>query len=181
LDAELVGGINKYEKNMRKLLLVLMGFVFCGMAYSQDLKKFNLYKPEENAEKLIDEAVEKAKDEKKHVFIQVGGNWCIWCARFNDFVTKDKAIDSLINKNYVVYHLNWSKENKNASLLKKYKFPQRFGYPVFLVLNGKGDLIHTQSSWYLESGKSYDKEKVVAFFNDWTPKALDPSQYKEEK
>jgi hypothetical protein len=112
--------------------------------------------------------------------IQIGGNWCIWCARFNDFVTNDKSLDSLLKSNYVVYHLNYSKENKNADLLKKYEFPQRFGYPVFLVLNEKGDLIHTQSSWFLEAGKSYDKEKVTAFFSDWSRKALDPAQYKEQ-
>jgi hypothetical protein len=64
--------------------------------------------------------------------------------------------------------------------MKKYRYPQRFGFPVFLILNNEGDLIHTQSSWYLESGKGYDKEKVTAFLNDWSAKALDPSQYKEK-
>lgn len=166
---------------MQRITFLIASILITAVSYSQDMTKFRLYKPEEDAEKAIEKAVDKAKDEKKHVFIQIGGNWCIWCARFNDFVTTDKSIDSLINDNYIVYHLNYSKENKNQELLKRYKFPQRFGYPVFLVLNGKGELLHTQSSWYLESGKSYDKEKVVAFFNDWSPKALDPAQYKEEK
>ncbi len=166
---------------MKRFSFFLIFSLITVMCFSQDLTKFKLYKPEENAEKAIERAVEKAKDENKHVFIQIGGNWCIWCARFNDFVTSDKSIDSLINDNYIVYHLNYSKENTNTELLKRYKFPQRFGYPVFLVLNGKGELLHTQSSWYLESGKSYDKEKVTSFFNDWSRKALDPAQYKEEK
>lgn len=166
---------------MRKISTILVSCLLSAISFSQDMTKFKLYKPEENAEKAIEEAVEKAKDENKHVFIQIGGNWCIWCARFDDFVKNDKSIDSLIRDNYIVYHMNYSKENKNLDLLKRYKFPQRFGYPVFLVLNGKGDLLHTQSSWYLESGKSYDKEKVEAFFKDWSPKALDPIQYKEEK
>ena len=166
---------------MRKLIVLALLTTWAGLAMSQDMTKFKLYSPEENAEKAIEKAIEKAKDEKKHVFVQIGGNWCIWCARFNDFTTSDKSIDSLINENYVVYHLNYSKENKNAELLKRYKFPQRFGFPVFLILNGKGELLHTQSSWYLESGKSYDKEKVMAFFTDWGPKALDPSAYKDDK
>ena len=144
--------------------MVLLGST---ISYSQDLTKFKLYKPEDNAKQEIAAAVKKAKEEGKHVLVQIGGNWCIWCARFNDFVTKDKSLDSLINSNYVVYHLNYSKENKNSDLLAKYEFPQRFGFPVFMILNEKGDLLHTQSSWYLESGKSYDKEKVTAFFNDW--------------
>ncbi|MEK7224084.1 MAG: thioredoxin family protein, partial [Bacteroidota bacterium] len=128
----------------------------------------------------IAEAVKQAKESDKHVLIQVGGNWCIWCARFNDFVTNDKSLDSLMNANYVIYYLNYSMENKNQELLARYEFPQRFGFPVFLILNGKGDLIHTQTSWYLEANKSYDKEKVTAFFTDWGKKSLDPAQYKEE-
>ena len=43
-----------------------------------------------------------------------------------------------MNANYVVYHLNYSKENYNAKLLTKYNFPQRFGFPVFLILDGEG-------------------------------------------
>jgi thioredoxin-related protein len=114
------------------------------------------------------------------VFIQIGGNWCIWCARFNDLVTKDGSIDSLISANYVVYHLNYSKENKNEALLAKYGYPQRFGFPVFLILDGNGKLLHTQNSGYLEKDKGYDREKVMGFFSDWTPSALDPKQYKEQ-
>ncbi len=166
---------------MRKLILSLALVSFTGLLKAQDLSNFKLYDPNENAEKALDKVIDRAKDEKKHVFIQIGGNWCIWCARFNDFVTSDKSIDSLVNDNFIVYHLNYSKENKNGELLKRYKFPQRFGFPVFLVLDGKGDLIHTQSSWFLESGKSYDREKVVALFNDWSPKALDPAQYKDDQ
>lgn len=165
---------------MKKVFLILILINSSLFVFSQDLSKFHLYHPEDNAKKEIEAAIKEAKKENKHILIEVGGNWCIWCARFNEFVTNDRSLDSLVNSNYVVYHLNYSKENKNSELLARYEFPQRFGFPVFLVLNEKGDLIHTQSSWYLEAGKSYDKEKVAAFFTDWSPKAFDPAQYKEE-
>ena len=166
--------------NMRQTFLLFF-LIFSIAAFSQDMKKFNLYKPEEKAETEIAKAISEAKKSGKYVFIQIGGNWCIWCARFHEYVTKDAQLDSLMNANYVVYHLNYSKENHNAKLLTKYKFPQRFGFPVFLVLDGDGKLIHTQNSWYLEDGdKSYDREKVKTFFTEWSPKAFDPSQYKEQ-
>jgi thioredoxin-related protein len=165
---------------MKKTLLSLLILLTTQLAFSQDLKKFNLYKPTENAEQKIDEAVKKANKEGKNVFIQIGGNWCIWCARFNDFVTKDNSIDSLIKADYVVYHLNYSEDNKNEELQAKYKYPQRFGFPVFLVLDGKGNLIHTQNSGYLEDGsKSYNRNSVIGFLKDWRPAAFDPKQYKE--
>ena len=166
---------------MKKVILVCVMFVSSMMMFSQDMAKFKLYHPEEKAEQEIENSIKEAKKEHKHVFVQIGGNWCIWCARFNDFINKDSKIDSLIKGNYVVYHLNYSKENYNGKLLAKYGYPQRFGFPVFLVLNGEGKLIHTQSSWYLEDGKkSYDREKTIAFFTDWTPSALDPTKYKEQ-
>ena len=165
-------------KKRFSVFLLLTGF--CLAVSAQDLSKFNLYKPAENAEKAIEQAVKNAKESGKHVFIQIGGNWCIWCARFNDFVTKDLSIDSLIQQNYVVYHLNYSKENYNKKLLAKYGYPQRFGFPVFLVLDGKGKLLHTQNSAYLEEGKGYGKGAVMEFFNHWKPAALDPANYKEQ-
>jgi len=165
-----------------KKLFILSALLFTfGHAWSQDMTKFKLYNPDEDAKKGIASAVKQAKAEGKHVLVEIGGNWCIWCARFNDFVNNDKSLDSMVISNYIVYHLNHSKENKNTELMAKYEYPQRFGFPVFLILDEKGNLLHTQTSWYLEDGKkSYDKEKVAAFFTDWSRKALDPAQYKEE-
>lgn len=164
-----------------KRIFFVMAILFCGLAASsQDMKKFNLYKPEEDASKEIAKAVKEAKASGKHVFVQIGGNWCIWCARFHEFVSNDKSLDSLVSANFVVYHLNYSKENYNKSILAKYGFPQRFGFPVFLVLDANGKLLHTQNSAYLEEGSGYSRKKVVDFFNDWSPKALKPEQYKEQ-
>lgn len=165
---------------MRKLISFIF-LLFTLNVFSQDMKKFSLYKPGENAETEIANAVGEAKKTGKNVFIQIGGNWCIWCARFHEFVLKDKQLDSLMNANYIVYHMNYSKENYNVKLLTKYRFPQRFGFPVFLILDSEGKLIHTQNSWYLEDGKtSYEREKIKALFNEWSAKAFEPSQYKEQ-
>ena len=67
---------------MKTFFLSLTLFV-SGMVFSQDMTKFKLYNPEENAKKEIAEAVKQAKESGKHVLVQIGGNWCIWCARFN--------------------------------------------------------------------------------------------------
>jgi len=166
---------------MKKIFSLIVLMFSISVMYSQDMKSFSLYKPEENAEQAIADAVKKAKNEGKHVLIQIGGNWCIWCARFYYYVGKDQQLDSLMNANYVVYHMNYSKENYNTKLLAKYKYPQRFGFPVFLMLDAEGELLHTQNSWYLEDGKtSYDREKVKSFFTEWGPKVFDPKQYREQ-
>jgi thioredoxin-related protein len=134
-----------------------------------------LYKPDADAKKDIKAAVKTAGKENKHVLIQAGGNWCKWCLEFARFAKEDREIDSLIKKSFVWYHLNYNKEQKNEDLFKKYRNPQRFGYPVFIILDKKGNLLHTQNSEYLEDGgKSYDKRKVLSFLKMWTPEALEP-------
>lgn len=138
----------------------------------------NLYNPAARADSEIAGAVKKAKLEKKHVLIQAGGNWCVWCLEFNRFCHTDPQIDSVLAADFVVYHLNYSPENKNTSLMTKYGFPQRFGFPVFIVLDENGNQLHTQNSSYLEQGKSYNKTKVMDFLRSWNRAALNPVLYK---
>ncbi len=164
----------------KNMFFLQVFMVICFSVSAQDMKKFNLYKPADDVEASLATVMKEAKENNKHIFIQIGGNWCVWCARFNEFITHDASIDSLVKTNYVVYHLNYSKENYNQRILAKYGFPQRFGFPVFLVLDAKGKLLHTQNSVYLEEGKGYNREKVMEFFSHWTPAALDPANYKEK-
>lgn len=163
---------------MKKIIVI----VFClisSISYAQT-EVSKLYDPAANAKKDIRAAVKKAKAENKYVLIQCGGNWCTWCIEFARLCKSDPKIDSVMNASFVWYHLNTSKENKNAKTFAKYRYPQRFGFPVFLVLNQKGKLIHTQNSVYFEDGKkSYDKSKVQSFLEIWSPKALDPKNYVE--
>lgn len=160
----------------KKTAVILAIILFSGgWIFAQEKK---LYDPNADAEGDIASAVKKAAAENKLVLIQAGGNWCGWCIEFARFSKADPQIDSVINSSFVWYHLNWSKENENKKVFAKYGYPQRFGFPVFIILNGKGERIHTQNSEYLEDGKkSYDREKVLSFLQQWTPKALAPATY----
>lgn len=163
---------------MNKLFFAAIAMFIVSAAAAQDMKAFKLYNPYENVDSALQVVYKKAATQNKQVFIQIGGNWCVWCARYNEFVTKDTQIDSLVNANYIVYHLNYSPENKNSKTLAKLGFPQRFGFPVFIVLDAKGNRLHTQNSAYLEKEKSYNKALVMEFYKHWTKTALDPEQYK---
>ena len=48
----------------------------------------------------------------------------------------------------------------------------RFGFPVLVILNTDGTVMHIQNSAYLEEGQGYNKEKVIDFFKQWTPSAV---------
>lgn len=128
------------------------------------------YNPKADAHADINKLIAKAKKEGKNIMIQAGGNWCIWCLRFNKFVQNTPELKNVVDKNYVYYHLNYSPENKNEKIFAEYGNPgDKFGYPVFIVLDKNGKMIHVQPSDVLEEGKGYSLEKVKEFFNQWTP------------
>ena len=162
---------------MKKVsLLILVSFISF-ISIAQEKK---LYNPVADAEKDIAATVLKAKAENKFVLIQAGGNWCSWCIEFARFAKADIQVDSVINTSFVWYHLNFSKENENKKVFAQLGYPQRFGFPTFIILNGNGERLHTQNSEYLEDGKkSYNKLKVQAFLEMWSPNALNPALYGE--
>lgn len=155
--------------------LVVIFLLFSLQSFAGDTTK--LYNPLANVEKDVTAALSKAKAEKKHVLLQIGGNWCVWCYRFDAFVKADSTIQKVMNDNFVVYHLNYSPENKNLDYLKKLGFPQRFGFPVMVILDANGNRLHTQDSGLLEQGKSYHKGQVIGFLRNWSPAALEEKNY----
>ena len=159
-----------------RFLLVLVFFISISSNAADTTK---LYNPRANVTRDVEQALSKAKKEKKNVVLQIGGNWCVWCYRLNSFIQTDSLLKRLLHDNYVLYHLNYSKENKNLDYLKKLGYPQRFGFPVLVVLDADGKLLHTQDSALLEKGNGYDQEKVKSFLRNWAPGAFDEALYRE--
>ena len=159
---------------MKKILTFAILAVLALGANAQ-LKK--VYNDDINPMEQIDKALAQAAEQGKFVICQVGGNWCPWCLRFADFITKDEEIAKLIDENFVYIHVSYNPhkstdEARDKAMLKRLGNPGRFGYPVFVVLDADGKVIHIQDSSYLEEGKGYHKDKVLQFFMHWTPKAV---------
>ena len=157
---------------------VLFLLVF-GTAMAQQKQEVKIYNPQADAAREVRAAVARAAREQKHVLVQVGGNWCSWCVKLEKLYTSNDTVAAMLRDNFVLVHLNYSKENKNLALLAAYGYPQRFGFPVLLVLDAKGRRLHTQDSGMLEEGGGHSAEKVLGFLSKWTPKALDPKQYRD--
>lgn len=145
-----------------------------GSAQAPALK---LYEPNSDAKKSIADLLKQAASEKKNLFIMAGGNWCTWCLEFNRFSKADPQIDSIFKADYLIYHLNYSPENKNLPSFARLGYPQRFGFPAFIILDENGNRIHTQNSSYLEQGRSYNRNKVIEFLKSWNRAAYEPSAY----
>lgn len=145
---------------------------------TKSLKK--VYNEEINPIEQIDQAVAKAKAEGKFVVCQVGGNWCPWCLKFADFITNDTAISKVIDENFEYIHVNYNPRKSQGSeqveqgkaLMKRLENAGRFGFPVFVILDEEGKILHIQDSSFLEEGEGYNQEKVLRFFKNWTPSAV---------
>jgi thioredoxin-related protein len=149
------------------------------VATSAQEQKVNIFNPTADAKAELTKAIDLAKKENKHIMVDIGGNWCSWCVRLHKLFTTDLEIDSLLKADYVFVRVNYSKENMNIPVLTELEFPQRFGFPVLVVLNNEGKRIHTQNSGLLEMDKGYDRKKVVEFLKQWNKTALDPNSYKK--
>ena len=134
-----------------------------------------LYDPEANAALELRAALAQAAATDRHVLLQIGGNWCSWCHKLDRLLSGDRRIDSLLQADYVPLRINYSKENRNEDILRRLERPDRFGFPVLLVLDSGGRLLHTQDSGLLEKDGAHDPEQVYRFLYLWRPDAFLPS------
>ena len=165
---------------MKTTFFTLFFLILSFHVFSQAAQPYNPY---QNPRADLQKALELAKMENKHVLIQFGGNWCPWCLRFHALVNGTPKLDSLMRENYIYLLLNVPKEKdrRDYALFQEFDYPNRFGYPVFVILDKQGKRLNTQDSDAFEHPnpnlKGYDTTKVARFLQMWTVKALDPSTY----
>lgn len=169
-------------KNPVRLLIALIVIVFAvspALLFGQATGK--PYNESQDIRADLKKAAAEAKASKKHVLVQFGGNWCPWCLRFHNMVNGAPKIDSLVKADYVYVLANvpQDKKKRDYDLFRDYGYPNRFGYPVFVILDGNGKPLHIQDSGILEhcTEKGYDTTRVVSFLKMWTVKAVDPATY----
>ena len=164
---------------MKRIVLALLAVLLTATMDAQTGQK-KVYNEDINPLEQIDQALVKARSEGKFVVCQVGGNWCPWCLRFADFITNDSTISKVIADNFEYIHVNYNprksgtqeQQQQARALMNRLNNCGRFGFPVFVVLDEDGKVIHIQDSSFLEEGKGYNQEKVLRFFKNWTPSAV---------
>jgi thioredoxin-related protein len=134
----------------------------------------------------LKKAIALAQKENKNILVQFGGNWCSWCMRFHALVNGDARVDSVMKANYIYMLLNVSqdKAKRDYALFQEFGYPNRFGYPVFVILDKNGKRLNTQDSdafeYFNPKVKGYDTTKVVRFLTMWSPMAIDPATYQKK-
>jgi len=125
------------------------------------------FDPKRDAARDLENALSIARATNRRVLVDVGGEWCTWCHVLDRFFTSNPELKRLRDNWYVLLKINWSPENTNAAILRRW--PKTLGYPHFFVLEADGRLLHSQGTGPLESGSSYDAAAMRAFLVKWAP------------
>jgi thiol:disulfide interchange protein len=156
---------------MRALQAVTMA-VWMGAAVSSFAAE-KIFDPGANAAKDLKAAERKAAGEHKNILLDVGGNWCPWCLLVDKTLHDDAELNGLLEKNYVVLRVNFSKENENKDFLSAY--PKAAGYPQWYVLGSDGALLKTEDTSQLEAthklAQGYNRDALKAFLMENAPKS----------
>jgi thioredoxin-related protein len=118
-------------------------------------------------------AEHQATAEHKLILLDVGGNWCGWCILFDRVSHSDAKLRDVLEKKYVVVHVNMSKENENGAFLSQY--PKVPGYPHFFVVSADGKLMISQGTDIFErthhEADGYDPDMLTDFFKRMAKKS----------
>jgi len=125
------------------------------------------YDAKRNAAQDVDDAIKEAQRTHKRILLEVGGLWCSWCHTLDSFFDAHPDLVQLRDQNFVTVKINFSEENENKAVLSRYGPIE--SYPHLLVLETDGKLLLSKDTGVLESGKSYNLEKLITFLKEWVP------------
>ena len=116
----------------------------------------------------IRQALTRAKRQNKRVLLDFGANWCFDC-HVLDTAFESSDVRPLLQKNFVVVHVDVEQYDKNLDLAQQYQIPLQQGVPALAVLNAEGKLLFSSQHKEFEKARSMSSEEIVAFLNQWKP------------
>ena len=73
----------------------------------------NEYNPGRDANQDLKDAIQEAARTNRNILVEVGGDWCSWCHRLDEFFKANPELTKLRNQNFVTLKVNFSEENRN--------------------------------------------------------------------
>ncbi|MEK6337432.1 MAG: thioredoxin family protein [Acidobacteriota bacterium] len=128
--------------------------------------KKDLYPADAKPKEEIERALKAAAELKKRVMLIFGANWCYDC-HVLDRALHEGAAGKIVEKNFLLIHVDIGDGEKNPDLLKLYKIPLAKGVPAVAILTGEGKLIYSSGDGEFEAARSMMKKDLVAFLRRW--------------
>jgi thiol:disulfide interchange protein len=126
----------------------------------------NIYPAAADAHADIAQAVRTAAAAHKRVILDFGGNWCGDC-QVLDIYFHQQPNEGIVEKNFVVVHIDIGRMDKNVDVAEKYNVPLSRGVPALAVLDSHGRLLYSQKNGEFEAMRRMDAASVTEFLNRW--------------
>ena len=125
-----------------------------------------IYSATADAHADIAQAIHTAAQEHKRIILDFGGNWCGDC-QVLDIYFHQEPNQTIVDKNFVVVHVDIGRMDKNVDVAEKYGVPLKRGVPALAVLDQHGHLLYSQKDGEFESMRRMDPASVTEFLNKW--------------
>ena len=129
-----------------------------------------IYDESADAHQQIKAAIARASQSGKNVVLDFGANWCLDC-HVLDAQMRSPELAQLVERNYVVVHVDVGLYSKNLDVAQKYGIPLRKGIPALAVLDPHGKLLFSQDQGQFEGARHLSTDSFKQFFEQWRPKA----------
>ena len=113
-------------------------------------------------------AFKTAAETHKRILIDFGGNWCGDCQVLDIYFHNAENLP-LLEKNYVLVHVNIGHMDENQDIAAQYQIPLERGVPALAVLSERGKLLYSQKTGEFESMRRMESSSVTNFLVQWKP------------
>jgi thiol:disulfide interchange protein len=128
--------------------------------------KKHLYSAEADPKTEIAAALKQASAEHKRVILDFGGDWCGDCQVLDIYFHQSPNLE-LLDKNYLLVHIDIGRFDKNLDITEKYNIPLKKGVPALAVLDADGKLLYSQQAAEFGDMRYMYPTSVTDFLNRW--------------
>jgi thiol-disulfide isomerase/thioredoxin len=122
------------------------------------------------AQTLLDDAVSRAKAEKKQVFLHFGAPWCGWCHKLEDWMARPE-IAAIMAKDFIDLKIDVDRTVGGKELNSKMARPDGGGIPWIAIVECCGKTVADSNAPSSGNIGFPSKKEEVAYFGEMLKKA----------
>lgn len=126
-------------------VLLLLGIALASFSNKSEKENNDSLKGIEFFDGTYTEALERAKKENKHVFLDVYATWCGPCKMLKKQTFKDEEVGNYYNKNFINIAIDGETE-EGRKLMSLYNINS---YPTLLIVDSEGK-VKTRHSGFMK-------------------------------
>jgi len=128
-----------------------------------------VYDEKANADKVVDDAMARAKKNHKLLLIDMGGNWCPDCVVLHNLMLVP-AMQKFIDAHYEVALVDVGKFDRNPQIGERFGYPGRLkGVPTILVVNPQtSKVINSEQVFALSNAGHQTPQDLADYLARWT-------------